>query len=104
MRDIYRYIEAEKVRSPALKVSVACRALGVSTSGFYGWRARLQAPPRSRVAADAGFLVEIRLIHGRFAYYGSPQIDRNPGRLRHAQHLIVRGARSSSDPVTFLAA
>lgn len=41
-------------------VAVACRVLGVSTSGFYEWRDR---PPSARAVADAGLVEVITDIH-----------------------------------------
>jgi putative transposase len=48
--------------------------LRVSTSGYYGWVKRRREPLRGRAAADAELLAQIRLIHGRFSYYGAPRI------------------------------
>lgn len=39
-----------------------CRALGVSRSGYYAWRAR---PPSARACANARLLTRIREIHAR---------------------------------------
>ena len=49
-----------------------CRALGVSPSGFYGWRGR---PPAVRAQADAGLIEQIRAIHERSrGTYGVPRV------------------------------
>lgn len=60
-----------------MSITVICRLLRVSTSGYYDWRKRMSQPPSGRAAADAQLIEQIRLIHGRFAYYGAP-------RIRHA--------------------
>lgn len=53
-----------------------CRVLGVSRSGFYGWLKRVEGPPRGRAAEDLELLAEIRAIHAKFRYYGSPRVHR----------------------------
>ncbi len=37
-----------------------CRLLGVSTSGYYGWRTR---PPSARAISDEVLTEKIRLVH-----------------------------------------
>ena len=49
-----------------------CRVLGVSPSGFYGWRGR---SPAARAQADAGLIEQIRAIHERSrGTYGVPRV------------------------------
>ena len=43
----YKLIEAEKTSFP---IQFMCRMLGVSRSGYYGWKMR---PPSARSRADA---------------------------------------------------
>jgi hypothetical protein len=54
---IYAFIETEKANH---RVSVMCRAMKVSKSGFYGWRDR---EPSARARADALLLEKIICIH-----------------------------------------
>ena len=54
------------------RVATMCRVLGVSPSGFYGWRWR---PPAARAQADAGLSEKIRAIHERSrGTYGVPRV------------------------------
>jgi putative transposase len=53
----FRFIAAEKADYP---ISLLCRMLGVSRSGFHAWRRR---PPSDRELADAWLLERIREIH-----------------------------------------
>lgn len=65
----YRLIEAEKTSFP---VQFMCRMLGVSRSGYYGWRDR---PSSVRNRADAALTERIREIHERSRHtYGSPRV------------------------------
>jgi putative transposase len=65
----YRLIEAEKTSFP---VQFMCRMLGVSRSGYYGWRDK---PSSVRNRADAALTEKIRGIHERSRHtYGSPRI------------------------------
>jgi putative transposase len=67
----FAFIAAEKAQYP---VAVLCSVLGVSSSGFYAWRAR---PPSRRAKADARLAVEVRLAHKRGRWtYGSPRVHR----------------------------
>jgi putative transposase len=65
----YGLIEAEKTSFP---VQFMCRILGVSRSGYYGWKMR---PPSARNRADAALTEKIGEIHERSRQtYGSPRI------------------------------
>jgi transposase InsO family protein len=64
-------------------VAVACRQLGVSTSGYYEWRGR---PPSRRLLADAALSAQIREIHtASRGAYGVPRV--------HAELRLGRGLR-----------
>jgi hypothetical protein len=73
-------ISAEKARTP---VSVCCRLLGVSRSGYYDWERRA---PSDRALTDAWLTERIRAIHeAHRKVYGSPRI--------HADLRIAHGVR-----------
>jgi putative transposase len=55
----YELIEAERASFP---VPLMCRMLGVSRSGYYGWRGR---PPSAREKANANLTERIEEIHKR---------------------------------------
>lgn len=84
----FAFIRVEKAAFP---VSLLCRTLGVSRTGFYAWRARPQAP---HTAADERLGLEIAAIHAESRQrYGSPRI--------HAE-LGDRGCRTSRKRVARL--
>jgi putative transposase len=63
------FIELEKANHP---VATMCRLLGVSTSGYYGWRAR---GPSARARADEDLLGRIVDIHAQSrGTYGAPRV------------------------------
>jgi putative transposase len=65
----YKLIDAEKATFP---VAVLCKVLGVSRSGYYGWKDR---PPSRRSRQDAALTAKIYEIHRRSReIYGSPRI------------------------------
>jgi putative transposase len=65
----YRLVSAEKARTP---VSVSCRLLGVSRSGYYEWAANR---PSARAREDAVLTDRIVAIHkAHRKVYGSPRI------------------------------
>jgi putative transposase len=65
----YRLVEAEKASFP---VQFMCRMLGVSRSGYYGWR---DESPSARSLQDAALTEKIREIHERSREtYGSPRV------------------------------
>lgn len=69
MSSCYRLIEAEKTSFP---VQFMCRMLGVSRSGYYGWRDR---PPSKRSRENDALTERIREIHQRSRQtYGSPRV------------------------------
>ena len=54
------------------KIATMCQVLGVSTSGYYGWRGR---QPSNRAQQDTSMLARIRAIHERSrGTYGVPRI------------------------------
>jgi transposase InsO family protein len=89
------FIEAEKASYP---ISLMCRMLGVSRSGFHAWRRR---PPSDRQLSDAWLLERIRRIHSENrGVYGAPRVhaelrlahDIRVGRKRVER--LMRGAGS----------
>jgi putative transposase len=66
---IYRYIDAEKTTYP---VSMLCRVLNVSRSGYHAWKVR---PPSKRARENAALTERIREIHHRSREtYGYPRV------------------------------
>jgi putative transposase len=66
---LFRLVEAEKADYP---VSLLCRVLKVSRSGYYAWRDR---PPSRRSVEDASLTGKIREIHeGSRHTYGYPRV------------------------------
>jgi putative transposase len=74
-------ISAEKARS---SISMSCRLLGVSRSGYYDWERRA---PSDRALTDAWLTEKIRAIHkAHRTVYGSPRIHADL-RLAHDVHV-----------------
>jgi putative transposase len=77
---VFRLIAAEKANHP---VSLMCRLLGVSRSGFHAWERRA---PSDRQLTDAWLLEQIKQIHAdNRDVYGAPRI--------HAELRMARGLR-----------
>ena len=67
--NLFRFIDAERAY---LLVSLPCRMLGVSRSGYYAWRER---PPSRRSREDAALAERIAEIHLRSREtYGYPRV------------------------------
>jgi putative transposase len=65
----FRFIDAEKAYFP---VSMLCRVLKVSKSGYYAWKNR---PPSRRSREDAALTEKIREVHQRSReIYGYPRV------------------------------
>lgn len=90
-----------KANQATHEVTTICRALGVSTSGFYAWSAR---PPSKRSVADAELLQRIRTFHSvSDGTYGVPRIyedfveaGTHVGRKRIARLMRKAGLRGVS--------
>ena len=66
---LFRFIAAEKANH---SISLMCRLLGVSRSGFHAWERR---PPSDRALADAWLVERITTIHrGSRGTYGARRI------------------------------
>lgn len=66
---LFRFIDAQKAIYP---VSLLCRVLKVSRSGFYAWKRR---PPSRRSVEDRSLLERIREVHERSRRtYGYPRV------------------------------
>lgn len=52
-----------ELHAATLPVCVMCRVLGVSASGYYGWRSRA---PSARTTANIALLGEVRRIQARY--------------------------------------
>jgi putative transposase len=91
----FRLIDAERASYP---VSMLCRMLGVSKSGYYAWRSR---PPSKRSREDYALTEKIREVHHRSRQtYGSPRVHAELralgvrcGRRRVARLMRVAGLR-----------
>jgi putative transposase len=69
----YRCVDAQK--AAGFPVVAACRAAGVSASGFYAWAAQREQGPRVVQQAEAELVAKIRTIHAESAgTYGSPRV------------------------------
>ncbi|MBW3590678.1 MAG: IS3 family transposase, partial [Actinobacteria bacterium] len=69
---IYRLMDAEKAKHP---IAVMARVLGVSTSGFYGWKAK-GSKLSARAARDEELTETIRQIHvGSRKTYGGTRVQ-----------------------------
>jgi putative transposase len=65
----FRFVDAERARFP---VSLLCRMVGVSKSGYYAWKVR---PPSKRIRDDAALTEKIREVHERSRRtYGYPRV------------------------------
>jgi transposase InsO family protein len=65
----YRFVALHRTQHSVLRL---CEALGVSSSGFYGW---LDRPPSARALRHEALLTRIRHIHLQSRrLYGSPKV------------------------------
>ncbi len=93
--NLFGFIDAERAYLP---VSLLCRMLGVSRSGYYAWRER---PPSKRSREDATLTEKIREVHQRSREtYGYPRVhaelralDVRCGRRRVARLMREAGLR-----------
>jgi putative transposase len=77
------YPVVRELAADRVPVAVACRVLGVSSSGYYAWRYR---PASSRRRADLHLVEVIRAIHASSrGTYGSPRV--------HAELRLGQGVR-----------
>jgi putative transposase len=96
----FSFVAAEKANFP---VSLLCRVVGVSRSGFYAWQGR---PPSAHATEDKALAGAIAIAHRQSrGTYGSPRVHavlRAEGhrtsrkrviRLMQAQHLAARRRR-----------
>jgi putative transposase len=66
---VFELIDAEKANYP---ISLLCRVLKVSRSGYYDWKSR---PPSKRAREQAALTEKIREIHNRSRQvYGYPRV------------------------------
>ena len=63
---LFRFIAAEKTNYP---ISLMCRMVGVSRSGFHAWELR---PPSDRALNDAWLTERIRAMYGAAATATAP--------------------------------
>ena len=78
----FRFVDAEKARYP---ISLLCRCLAVSRSGYYAWRTRSAS---TWAQEDARLKIEIAASHSAsLQTYGSPRILRD---LREEGHRVSR--------------
>lgn len=88
----FRFIAAEKTNYP---ISLLCRVLGVSRSGFHAWERR---PPSARALADAALTERIRAMYARSRdSYGARRIylDLRDEGVRLGRKRVERLMRSA---------
>jgi putative transposase len=90
---VFELIHAERERIP---VARACRALGVSRSGFYQW---LHRAPSPRSAADAALACEVaEVFQEHRGRYGAPRVRRalrrRRGGVRPSKKRVARVMKS----------
>ena len=84
----YTFIQAQKAN---FNVTILCKVMGVSASGFYAWRKR---KPSQRKIDDAALLIHIKAIFAESRQtYGSPRIH---------QELKANGHRVGEERVARL--
>jgi hypothetical protein len=85
----FRFVRAERANH---RISLLCRVLGVSRSGYYAWDRR---PEPSRALGDRRLLREIRRIHAeRRRAYGSCGIGlMTPATVHHGHAEQTHAAR-----------
>ena len=96
--NLFKFVDAEKATYP---VSLLCRALKASRSGYYAWKSR---PPSKRAKADAVLTRKIERIHqGSRGTYGAPRVHAelratgvHCGRKRVARLMRGAGLRGSA--------
>jgi putative transposase len=89
----YRAIKDHADRFP---VRLMCRALKVSSAGFYAWRVR---PQSNRSKTNRRLLVDIRAFHERSdRTYGSPRITRDLREVGHpcSENRVARVMRENA--------
>ena len=69
---LYAFVDAQKTD---FKIKTLCRVVGVSTSGYYQWLARVLAGPTRTETETAIMLERIRVVHQRSkGRYGEPRV------------------------------
>jgi len=103
----FDFIEQVRQEQPWSKVTLLCRALEVSCSGYAAWRKRQRQPSSPRQQDQARLVLHIRAAHRRGrCYYGSPKVHRDlreqgicvsrqrVARLMRQGHPLGRAARA----------
>ncbi len=81
-----RYVGVDDQKAAGFPVTTACEAAGVSTSGYYDWRARQAAGPTQRQLAEAELVALMRqLFDAADGNYGVPRMFKA---LRHAGLVV----------------
>jgi putative transposase len=80
-----------------LKISVICKVLCVSRSGYYAWRHRVENPPSKRVTERLELIDQIRVLHRKHRYYGSPRIHREllAANVQVGRHKVAQLMRAN---------
>lgn len=69
---LYAFVDAQKTD---FRIVTLCRVVGVSTSGYYQWSARVVAGPTPTETAEQVVLEQIRVVHRRSkGRYGEPRV------------------------------
>lgn len=92
-----------RVESVAYPVATMCRALGISTSGFYGWQKETLS---ARARSDAALAAQVAAAHKKSrGTYGSPRVhaelraegtrvgQKRIARIMRAECLVARQKR-----------